>query len=287
MISVIICSVNPIQLQNISKNIAETIGLPYELIEIDNTNSKKGICSIYNDAAAKAKYNYLCFVHDDVKFHTMSWGGILSDLLNKADIGLVGVSGTTYKSVIPSSWTACKKDFYRINTIQHSDENINPLKYNINPDLISFSEVAIVDGVFLATRKEVISEFSFDEISLKGFHGYDFDLSMQITQKYKIVVTHQILLEHFSPGKYNHQWLSDIIFLHKKWKNNLPIYIGRQGHIDYKSDYVAAASFLNHMLRLNYKTSFVLKYYILMTTYFFPLNKFSYTKSVLKYLLNK
>ena len=169
MISVIICSVNPIQLQNISKNIAETIGLPYELIEIDNTNSKKGICNVYNDAAAKAKYNYLCFVHDDVKFHTMSWGGILSDLLNKEDIGLVGVSGTTYKSVIPSSWTACKKDFYRINTIQHSDENINPLKYQINPDLISYSEVAIVDGVFLATRKEVISEFSFDEISLKGF----------------------------------------------------------------------------------------------------------------------
>lgn len=287
MISVIICSINPQQRKAVTANIAETIGVEYELIVTDNRIAPKGICSVYNESTAKSVYPYLCFIHEDVIFHTKGWGHLLIDSLKIKEIGLIGISGSIYKSVIPSSWTACKKEFYRINTIQHSDRNINPLKSQLNPDLSSNSEVAIVDGVFLATRKEVLSEFSFDEISLKGFHGYDFDLSMQITQKYKIVVTHQILLEHFSMGKYNHQWLSDIILLHKKWKSNLPIYIGRQGHIDYKSDYIAAASILSHMLRLNYKTSFVLKYYILMTIYFFPLNKFSFTKSVLNYLLLK
>ena len=144
-----------------------------------------------------------------------------------------------------------------------------------------------MDGVFLATRKDVLTEFSFDENSLTGFHGYDFDLSMQIRQKYKIVVTHQILLEHFSAGNYNHQWLSDIIFIHQKWKKQLPIFIGQKKRHDYKSDYIAASSLLNHMLTINYKNKFILKYYFLLVSYFFPVNKFTYSKSVVKYLFKK
>lgn len=287
MISVIICSVNPTQLQEVSQNISETIGLPYELIAVDNRNIIRGICSVYNDAAVEAQYNYLCFVHEDIKFHTKGWGAILFDLLEKSKIGLVGVSGPIYKSAIPSSWTACKEDFYRNNTIQHFGASHHPLIKKNNPDRNSYSEVAIVDGVFLSTRKDVLSEFSFDENSLIGFHGYDFDLSMQIRQKYKIVVTNLILLEHFSAGNYNHQWLSDTFYLHQKWKKKLPIFIGQQRRHDYKSDYIAASSLLNHMLTLQYKNKFILKYYFLLVSYFFPLNKFSYSLSVVKYLLKK
>jgi hypothetical protein len=287
MISVIICSVNPTQLQEVSQNISETIGLPYELIAVDNRNIIRGICSVYNDAAVEAKYNYLCFVHEDVKFHTKGWGAILFDLLEKSKIGLVGVSGPTYKSAIPSSWTACKDDFYRTNTIQHFGASQNPLIHTKNPDKNIYSEVAVVDGVFLATRKDVFSEFSFDENRLTGFHGYDFDLSMQIRQKYKIVVTHQIFLEHFSAGNYNHQWLSDTFFLHQKWKKKLPIFIGQKRRHDYKSDYIAASALLNYMLRMSFNNILILKYYFLLVTYFFPLNKFSYSLSILKYLLKK
>lgn len=287
MISVIICSVNPTQLQEVSQNISETIGLPYELIAVDNRNTIRGICSVYNDAAVEAEYNYLCFLHEDVKFHTKGWGAILFDLLEKSKIGLVGVSGPTYKSPIPSSWTACKEDFYRTNTIQHFGVSQNPLIHTKNPDNNIYSEVAVVDGVFLATRKDVFSEFSFDENRLTGFHGYDFDLSMQIRHKYKIVVTHQILIEHLSAGIYNYQWLSDIISLHKKWKNQLPIFIGKQMQNDYQSDYIAASALLSHMLRMSYNNILILKYYFLLVTYFFPLNKFSYSLSILKYLLKK
>ena len=74
MISIIICSVNNDYLQNIKNNIAETIGTEYEIIAYDNRHTNHVICHVYNLCAAKAKFPYLCFVHEDVELLSKDWG---------------------------------------------------------------------------------------------------------------------------------------------------------------------------------------------------------------------
>jgi hypothetical protein len=37
------------------------------------------------------------------------------------------------------------------------------------------AEVAGIDGMFLATRKEIMEKINFSDDLLKGFHAYDID----------------------------------------------------------------------------------------------------------------
>ncbi len=41
MISVLICSINPDLLNNVTENIKETIGVPFEILYADNQKTKK------------------------------------------------------------------------------------------------------------------------------------------------------------------------------------------------------------------------------------------------------
>jgi hypothetical protein len=58
----------------VQSNIASTIGAQWEPIIIDNTINAMPITKVYNLGASKAKYDILCFVHEDVFFDTENWG---------------------------------------------------------------------------------------------------------------------------------------------------------------------------------------------------------------------
>ena len=66
MISVIVCSIQPKWLADLKENIESNIGVEYQLIAVDNRLEKKGICQVYNEAANEAKFNIVCFIHEDV-----------------------------------------------------------------------------------------------------------------------------------------------------------------------------------------------------------------------------
>ncbi|SEM69296.1 hypothetical protein SAMN05216436_106223 [bacterium A37T11] len=58
--------------------------------------------------------------------------------------------------------------------------------------------VAVLDGVWLCTRKNIALKFPFDERSLKGFHCYDLDFSLNVGLNHDFIITYNVLLERFS-----------------------------------------------------------------------------------------
>ena len=85
MFSIIVCSISPERLSNLSQNIHDTIGVEYELIGIDNRTKKWPIAKVYNEGARQARYPYLFFVHEDVKFHTKDWGQVIIEKLQEPE----------------------------------------------------------------------------------------------------------------------------------------------------------------------------------------------------------
>lgn len=105
MISIIIASVNKQLLNNIKQNIEETVGVPYEVIAFENTGGTKGICQIYNEGIAQAKYDIFCFMHEDLALKSFGWGEVIAGLFARHEkIGVVGIAGSTYKSIMPTGW---------------------------------------------------------------------------------------------------------------------------------------------------------------------------------------
>ena len=99
MLSIITCSIKPEQLKAFKKNIEDTIGIPFELIAFDNRVHQYGLCKVYNECARQAKYDFLCFAHEDISFQTYDWGKIIISELSKPDCGVIGFAGASHKSL--------------------------------------------------------------------------------------------------------------------------------------------------------------------------------------------
>jgi glycosyltransferase involved in cell wall biosynthesis len=223
MISIIICSARKGLLQAVNKNIEETIGIPYETIVINNQDSKYGICEAYNIGAAQSNKEFLCFIHEDMLFHTQNWGSFLIEHLKDQSTGVVGVAGGLVKSSFHSSWwyNLPEINTQRKNLIQKSKEG-NKHDYQ-NPENEHISDVLFIDGFFIACRKEVWKMNPFDSVHFPKFHFYDLDFSYQIRQTYRVVVVYDILIEHNSTGSYNKDWVIAAEKFSKKWQSHFPV----------------------------------------------------------------
>ena len=226
MISIIISSSNPAYLNAVKKNIDETVGIPYEIIAVPNGEGKKGICEVYNAAGVEAKYDVMCFMHEDLILHTQDWGKKVVEVMSDPEIGLLGIAGSTYKSLTPSGWAppGLQPSRYKASFLQRfkfiDKETVHEL-HNTAADRLC--QVATLDGVWLCTKREVFDQFKFDDILFNRFHGYDIDYSLQVGTKYKVCVTFEVLLEHFSEGHYSEEWLQAILLLHEKHIERLPL----------------------------------------------------------------
>ena len=260
MISIIVCSINEINFHALSKNIQATVGVPFEIIRIDNSEDNSGICEVYNKGIGMAKYQLLCFVHEDILFNTSNWGKILADIFSNKEIGLTGIAGSCYYSLSPIGWFGLPEiECNLVQQFKYKQHEEEHQTYSRFPGNI-ISEVVVVDGVFMATRKDILAKNSFDEKHFPGFHGYDIDLSLQIGQHYKVIVTKNILITHFSEGKQDIAWQDAIKVISRKWFNHLPVYIN--SYLDKEIKILKIASLNVFCLSAGSKISFIRRNFI-------------------------
>lgn len=209
MISIIVCSIDNYWFTNFSASVEKTIGVNYEIIQIDNKIENLSITKAYNKGAKKAKYEYLVFVHEDIIFQTPNWGNLLLHYFYSLENpGVLGVVGSSYLPISPSDWWISDMNYIHTNYLSNSKEELSGQGVlKCHGEQIP-KKVYAVDGMFLTLKKSVFLEISFDE-RLLGFHGYDTDLSYQVSRKYQNYFIPGILMEHFSKGQPNTVWLEN------------------------------------------------------------------------------
>lgn len=106
MISIVICSRNPGIGDALRKNIEETIGVPYELIVVDNSRNEYSIFTAYNLGVSRCNFDIICFMHDDILYRSDRWGAVTLNHFKDSTVGMIGVGGSRYLSRIPSIWWA-------------------------------------------------------------------------------------------------------------------------------------------------------------------------------------
>lgn len=221
MLSIIICSKQKNISDILAQNIQNTVGVNYEIITIDNSKNQFSIFSAYNEGFRRSKFPNLCFVHEDVYFHTQNWGAKLIEHLSNKQTGIIGLAGGRLITRVPSSWSILDKS---MNIIQSDKSSNERLKYftpsNYNEKL---REVLLLDGVLLAMRSDIFGIIKFDE-SLNGFHAYDLDISFQsLYHGYKNFVAYDFEVEHFSKGYRDKKYFENQILVFRKWQKILPI----------------------------------------------------------------
>lgn len=222
MISIVICSRSKEVDQYLLNNINDTIGVPYELQYIDNSENEYDIFTAYNKGAMLSNHDIICFMHDDIIFKTKNWGNLVLEKFNNTQLGAIGIAGTPYASLLPGTWWCSNK--IAQNIIQLG--KIDCVYYSTGSNDEQISPVILLDGVWMCIRKSLFQFIRFDEYSFKGFHMYDMDISMQIFKNgFKLASVYDILIEHKSLGKLDSNWLENRIKFYNKWRKTLPLSI--------------------------------------------------------------
>lgn len=227
MISVVVCSIDPVLSANLQANIAKTIGVPYEFIVIDNRTAKKCIGAVYNQGAQSAQFSIICFLHEDVVFSTPNWGQkILQHFEANASLGLIGVAGSKYKSQTHSGWYTGIPALDCAN-ILHINRQGQEYRIFAQPSPgKSFEQVVCIDGVFMCCRKEVWERVMFNESLLDGFHLYDIDFSTRVSRLYETIVSYEIDIVHLTEGgSFDNHWVKYTFLWHRMQQqlNQLPL----------------------------------------------------------------
>ena len=240
MLSIIISSYQPHYFSALEKNIAETIGIPYEIVKIDNPGLM-GICEAYNKGASEAKFDYLLFMHEDVEFQTKNWGTILLENLKQEKAGIIGVLGSDYVPNVPFAWW----DLYENNFSHYTQYEKNKLigDYNLNSD----KNVYVIDGVFMAVKKSVYNRFKFNE-NISGFHAYDIQFSLNVADEFQNIVTSKIKIAHFSyaVNTLDKNWLNNLIHTRKLYR------IPQSQSVNKKKELYSYLQFYHYLKKFKY-----------------------------------
>ena len=228
MISLIICSKYDHLSDSLIKNIDQTIGTGYEIVHIDNSQHQYSIYSAYNEGVKHSNGDILCFMHEDLYFHTQDWGKKVCEYMQDDSIGILGIAGT---KIIPS-----KGDIRMCPTFKgYQYDGITtletPSRYVVSKKRYTptrrLEEVAAIDGLWFCIPKSLFSDISFDEYTFKGFHLYDVDNSMQVIQQgRKIMICDDISIEHKSLGVFSMVFYDNLLKFIKKWERKLPVQRG-------------------------------------------------------------
>jgi GT2 family glycosyltransferase len=128
-----------------------------------------GVSRALNTGSARAQYDILCFMHNDVIVHKKNWiSSIREFITSHPDAGVVGLYGAK---------TVREDGSFRGKSIVHAKKDGPSMKK-------PFETVAVVDGMLMAMKKPVferVDGFSDDFI----VHFYDKDISLKaITGNY-------------------------------------------------------------------------------------------------------
>jgi len=264
MISVIICSANFDLQNNIRAHIHKTIGVAFEILAYDNSDGKRGICEIYNQGVKDANYEILCFVHEDVEFNSIGWGAeVLQAFKDNVLLGLLGIAGSSYKSLSPSGWQSSQvpAEINFINLTQRYKyiEKAEEVKY-CNVFSEDLAEVAVIDGVWFCGKKDILTKYPFDSLLLRKFHGYDIDISLSVGAHFDIRVTFKVPITHFSEGNFGLDWIEAMLLIHEKWRQALPVNKSFLNESEIKlCEKKAFKSFVNTMRKAGYSSYSCLK----------------------------
>lgn len=283
MISVIICSKSEELLEKLTQNIKDTIGVPFEIIAINNKDGRFGICKAYNEGAAKARYDIFCFAHEDIFFETAGWGDKVVAHLSDVSVGLIGVAGGDPKSLVPSSWSPLIIES-EMHLVQHYKRGSKPaekiMRTGTPGDGSLAKPVTCIDGVWMCTKREVFQKYSFDDNTFKGFHAYDIDLSLQISSEFKVCVVFDILIHHYSEGSFDKVWMTNALMISEKWRKELPRSVRDLPKTEIvRQHWTCMANFIDKLIKLNYTFSFTLRHF-----FKYSFNRYFHWKHFLHFL---
>ncbi len=172
------------------------------------TENKNALAKVYNEAidqAIEENRDSLVLIHDDVHI-AYDFRPRLAELFEQYD--LIGVAGaSTIKIGEPALWHIMGGGHNAPTmhgAVAHGNKNyMHMTSFGVYPH-----RAVLIDGVFMAIKREVFTKVRFDETNPAKFHFYDLSFSLDTRKKGFRVGVGDIPIIHESMGltEYTPEW---------------------------------------------------------------------------------
>ena len=218
MISVISCSIDPTRAAFIERNYHDLLGNePHEFIGV---RAPRSLAEGYNSAFDRSRGDILIFSHDDLEFlEPATWLQRLKTHLARYD--LLGLAGTT--RLVSAAWASAGPP-YTFGQVGELDGKRVPYRALLcSAPMPAIPGIQAIDGLFMATRREVLERVRFDQQLFDGFHLYDIDFSFCVhLAGFRIAVATDLPALHHSQGSFGDDWNRYAAKFLGKWQAQLP-----------------------------------------------------------------
>ena len=176
MTSIIICSIDDGRFHAVSQMYTRLYhGQSCEIIRVADARS---LAEGYNRGFAMSSGDNIIFSHDDIEILSPNLAAIVASRLAQFD--LIGVAGATRLVHADFGMAGPPDTFgqvafpqpngsFRILVLSHARRVVGNIK--------------VMDGLFLAARRDVIHRLGFDQALFDGFHLYDADFTFRATSQ--------------------------------------------------------------------------------------------------------
>ena len=173
--------------------------------DIVSIRDARSLAQAYNAAIARSASDVVLLSHDDVDVLTPDFAARLSARLREFDA--VGVVGSTRMDGPAVGWSGHP---YLRGWITHHAPTEAAWHVDVLDPHGAAGDLALLDGVLLAARREVFAAVPFDAATFDGFHLYDLDWSYRAARAgFRLGVAGELLVVHASRGAYDARWQRD------------------------------------------------------------------------------
>ncbi len=199
-VSVIMCSASRPRFDKTSAMYRQLLaGLPHEIIGIHDARS---LAEGYNRGLGMAANELVLFAHDDVEIVSTDFAARLLEGLRRHD--LVGMAGT--RKLKGGAWHFAGHPNLQGQIGMPSGKGLVVTVYGVATP--SSGRLQALDGLLLATRRDIARQIGFDAQTFDGWHLYDLDFTLRAARAGLDCATcNDILVVHGSQGSYNQDWM--------------------------------------------------------------------------------
>ena len=198
-LSIIVCSDDDSRYGAMAASYGRALaGCPHEILRIDDAGS---LAEADNRGATAATGDVFVFSHDDVEIIAPDFGQRLARRLAQCDV--LGVAGAT-RATGPA-WPFAGWPHLHGSVIYPEGTGYRVSVYSRTAPIAQ--GIRVMDGVFLAMRREVALAVGWDAQTCDGFHGYDVDFTLRAAQAgYRLAVATDLGVVHRSYGGFDDRW---------------------------------------------------------------------------------
>lgn len=213
----------------------------FEIILVDTTQKQyDSAAKALNEGAAKAKGEYLIFLHHDIVIENEDFIDELNNWISKNNFGVAGVAGAVKASI----WNYSKSASNIISNIVNGEE-----KYSPGIRVTKTTACETLDECFFVIPKKLFIEHQFEELT-PTWHLYCVEYCLWAKEhNYEVLLTPMYLWHKSAGASMNSNYFEALLKLRKKYKKDIYTTMGIWPRND----------IIMHMIIIKYKLKNLLK----------------------------